>query len=88
MYQKINTASGRPDDKAMCWAREAEDDSLPDSHFFVVPKRFATLSRKIATAVQENAPNITSLFSWVRNNLRVQVFSKTEFEDGGILIDL
>ena len=77
VYQKINTASGRPDDKAMCWAREAENDELPDSHFHVVPKRFATLSRKIASAVQENAHgelgrNITeTVEDWIRENKSV-----------------
>ena len=77
VYQEINTASGRPDDKAMRWARELEDMGLPDSHFETVPKRFATLSRKIATAVQKNAHgelgrNITeTVEDWIRGNRSV-----------------
>ena len=55
LYQNINTASGRPDDKALAWARQAEDESLPDDHFQKVPRIFATLSRKLAAVLQKNA---------------------------------
>jgi len=54
-YQNVNTASGRPDDQALCWAREAEDESLPPEYFHTVPKKFATLSRKIAAVLQKVA---------------------------------
>ena len=32
-YQSINTVSGRPDDKAMRWAMQSEDASLPADFF-------------------------------------------------------
>ena len=38
LYQNMNTASGRPDDKALAWARQAEDESLPDDYFHKSPK--------------------------------------------------
>ena len=37
-YQNINTCSVRPDDKALVWARELENDALPEAHFHLVPR--------------------------------------------------
>ena len=55
VYQGVNAASGRPDDKAMRWAMQSEDQSLSDDFFHTVPKEFRTLSRKLATRLQEIA---------------------------------
>ena len=53
--QKINTAFGRPDDKAFIRARPVEDESISDEDLRVVPRKFAILSRKIAATLQEKA---------------------------------
>ena len=55
VYQSINTASGRPDDKALAWAREVEDETKELEYFDEVPRRFKLLSRKLATALQKIA---------------------------------
>ena len=52
LFQNVNTASGRVDDKALEWVRQVEDEALPDEHFRTVPIRFCTLSRKIAALLQ------------------------------------
>ena len=48
IYQSINMASGRSDDKALLWAMEVELEEHDESYFMIVPKRLATLIRKLA----------------------------------------
>ena len=55
LYQSTNTTSGRPDDKALLWARDVEDESKPIEYFDEVPRRFTLLSRKLATVLQKTA---------------------------------
>ena len=55
VFQNINTTSARPDDKALEWARTVEDENLSEESFFKVPKKFATLSRKLSSQLQRIA---------------------------------
>ena len=55
VYQNLNAASGRPDDEVLIWARQAEDESVSDEDLHKLPRMFATLSRKFASALQERA---------------------------------
>ena len=50
--QAIATTSGRPDDKALNWARKASNLSLPDAKYDKVPGKFRGLSRKISLSLQ------------------------------------
>ena len=54
VYQSVNAASGRPDDKAMRWVMQSEDQSLSDDFFHTVPKDFRTLSRKLHLEIYKN----------------------------------
>jgi len=55
VYQSLNAASGRPDDDVLIWSRQVEDESVTDETLHKVPRRYATLSRKFASALQEKA---------------------------------
>ena len=52
VYQNINVASGRPDSKALEWAMQVEDESVPDEALHEVPRRFARLSQKLSAKFQ------------------------------------
>ncbi|MDP7544528.1 MAG: hypothetical protein QGG31_02035, partial [Anaerolineales bacterium] len=55
VYQNVNAASGRHDDKALEWIRECERiGSLPEE-FKTCHRRFATLDRKLAAALSKCA---------------------------------
>ena len=53
--QTVNAASGREDDLALKWARQAEDESISLEDLERIPRQFTTLSRKIAAALQKVA---------------------------------
>ena len=55
VYQNVNAASGREDDLALKWARQAEDESISLEVLGEVPRQFTTLSRKLAAALQKVA---------------------------------
>lgn len=52
VYAKVNQASGRPDDKVLCWICRVEDRRYPDEFFEQVPMIFMGLSRKSIVAIQ------------------------------------
>ena len=55
VFQNINTASGRPDDKALAWAMTADDEGVTEDQLMVIPNKFRQLSRKITGKLQNMA---------------------------------
>ena len=55
MQQNVTVASGRPDNKALEWVRQAFNKAIPIEEFYVVPKRFRTLSREMSAKFQNIA---------------------------------
>ena len=55
ILQNINTASGRPDDKALIWAHRVLEEKVSEAELWKTSNRFAVLSRKIATFCRTNS---------------------------------
>ena len=55
ILNNINAASGRPDDSALVWAMQVNDDNITDDELSKTPKKFLTLSRDIAAKLQHIA---------------------------------
>ena len=55
VYHAVNACSGRPDDKAIAWMLETAREGAVQADFREPGVRFATVDRKLATALQKVA---------------------------------
>ena len=55
VYHAVNACSGRPDDKAIAWMLETAREEAVQADFREPGVRFATVDRKLATALQKVA---------------------------------
>ena len=55
VYQNVNSASGRPDDRTISWIRAVERPDAQPSDFLDSGKRFLTLDRKLGAALSKIA---------------------------------
>ena len=55
VYHAVNACSGRPDDKAVAWMLETAREGAVQEDFREPGPRFATVDRKLATALQKVA---------------------------------
>ena len=55
LFQNVNAASGRMDDKALEWVMKTENLAIPDADMATCKRKFAILDRRLSAALQRIA---------------------------------